>query len=82
MILKHFDEDRDLRFEEFPGMAANKNSSSPESKGREKIEKVMQEYKEGSLHSSSGTKVTSRKQAVAIALSEAREAGAKLPKKK
>lgn len=42
-----------------------------------KVEKVMHEYKEGTLHSGSkkGPKVTSRKQAVAIALSEAREAG-------
>ena len=63
-------------------MAAKKSSSSPENKGRKKIEKVMHEYKEGTLHSSSGAKVTSRKQAVAIALSEAREAGAKVPKKK
>ena len=40
-----------------------------------KVEKVMREYKQGSLRSGSGQKVTSRKQAVAIALSEAREAG-------
>lgn len=37
-----------------------------------KIKKVMEEYKSGSLKSSSGSKVTSRKQALAIALSEAR----------
>lgn len=36
-----------------------------------KIEKVMHEYKTGELHSSSGEKVTNRKQAVAIAMSEA-----------
>lgn len=43
----------------------------------EKIAKVMREYKRGSLHSGSkkGPKVTKRKQAVAIALSEARKAG-------
>ena len=35
-----------------------------------KVKKVMGEYKDGSLRSSSGSKVTSRKQAVAIALSE------------
>lgn len=51
-------------------------------KGDKKIEKVMHEHKKGTLKSSSGAKVTSRKQAVAIALSEAREAGAKIPKKK
>ncbi len=42
----------------------------------------MHEFKEGELESGkSGRKVTSRKQAVAIALSEARESGAKIPKK-
>lgn len=42
-----------------------------------KVEKVMHEYKEGTLHSGSkkGPKVTSRKQAVAIALSEQRKQG-------
>ena len=40
-------------------------------KGRKKVEKVMSEYKSGSLKSSSGKKVTSRKQAIAIAMSEA-----------
>lgn len=39
-----------------------------------KVEKVMGEYKSGTLKSSSGQKVTSRKQAVAIALSEQRAA--------
>jgi hypothetical protein len=42
----------------------------------------MKEKKEGTLKSGSGKKVTSRKQAVAIALSEARKSGAKVPKKK
>jgi len=42
----------------------------------------MKEHKEGTLKSGSGKKVKSRKQAVAIALSEARKAGAKIPKKK
>jgi len=48
-----------------------------------KIEKVMREYKEGKLHSGSkkGPVVKDRKQAVAIALSEARKSGAKMPKK-
>lgn len=48
-----------------------------------KVEKVMHEWKEGSLHSGSkkGPKVENKKQAVAIALSEARKAGAKIPKK-
>jgi hypothetical protein len=53
-------------------------------KAKKKIQKVMEEYKEGDLHSGSkkGPKVSSKKQAVAIALSEARKAGAKIPKKK
>ena len=46
-----------------------------------KVEKVMHERKKGTLKSGSGRKVTSRKQAIAIGLSEARKAGAKVPKK-
>ena len=52
------------------------------SKGDRKIHKVMHEFKEGSLKSGSGKKIKSRKQAVAVALSEARQAGARIPKKK
>lgn len=46
-----------------------------------KVGKVMHEYKHGQLHSGSkqGPKVKNQKQAVAIALSEAREAGLKVP---
>jgi len=51
-------------------------------KAGEKVEKTMHEMKEGTLKSGSGKKVTSKKQAVAIGLSEARAAGAKVPKKK
>lgn len=52
-------------------------------KAQDKIEKVMEEYKEGKLKSGkSGKKVKSRKQAVAIGISEARKAGAKVPPKK
>jgi hypothetical protein len=51
-------------------------------KAQDKIEKVMREKKRGTLRSSSGRKVTSRKQAIAIGISEARQAGAKVPKKK
>ena len=48
-----------------------------------KVEKVMREKKKGKLKSGrSGKKVTSRKQAIAIGLSEARKSGAKVPKKK
>jgi hypothetical protein len=50
-------------------------------KAAEKVERVMRERKRGTLRSgSSGRKVTSRKQAVAIGLSEARRAGAKVPR--
>jgi hypothetical protein len=52
-------------------------------KASEKVEKVMKERKRGTLRSgSSGKKVTSRKQAIAIGLSEARRAGAKVPRKR
>ncbi|WP_187774895.1 DUF6496 domain-containing protein [Pedobacter sp. BS3] len=51
-------------------------------KAQEKVHKTMHEMKEGKLKSGSGKKVTSKKQAVAIGLSEARKAGAKVPKKK
>ncbi|MBW3524015.1 DUF6496 domain-containing protein [Chryseobacterium sp. NKUCC03_KSP] len=51
-------------------------------KAQEKIGEVMHEFKEGSLRSSSGKKVTNRKQAIAISISEAQEAGLKVPKQK
>ncbi len=51
-------------------------------KASEKVEQAVHEMKKGTLKSGSGKKVTSRKQAVAIGLSEAKEAGAKVPKKK
>jgi hypothetical protein len=44
-----------------------------------KVGEVMHEFKEGELKSGSGKKVRSRKQAIAIALSEARDAGGKVP---
>jgi hypothetical protein len=50
-------------------------------KAQDKVEKVMHERKHGTLKSGSGKKVTSRQQAIAIGLSEARKAGAKVPKK-
>ncbi len=51
-------------------------------KAQEKVKETMDEYKKGKLKSSrSGNKVKSRKQAVAIGLSKAREEGAKVPKK-
>ena len=52
-------------------------------KASKKVEKAMHERKEGSLKSGkSGKKVTSKKQAIAIGLSQARKEGAKVPRKK
>lgn len=49
-------------------------------KAQQKVERAMHERKEGTLKSGrSGKKVTSRKQAIAIGLSEARKAGGKVP---
>ena len=53
------------------GKAANKRVAS-----------ALRRKKKGTLKSSSGRKVTSRKQAIAIGLSEAREKGAKVPRKR
>ena len=50
-------------------------------KAGKKVEKVMRERKRGTLKSGSGKKVKSRKQAIAIALSQARKEGAKVPRK-
>ena len=51
-------------------------------KAQEEVEKAMHEYKKGKLTiGRKGGKVKSRKQAIAIGLSEAREKGAKVPKK-
>ena len=48
-----------------------------------KVERAMKERKRGTLRSGrSGKKVTSRKQAIAIGLSEARRGGAKVPKRR
>lgn len=54
-----------------------------DNKKDKKVKKVMEEFKEGNLHSGSksGPEVTNPKQAIAIGLSEARKAGAKIPKK-
>jgi len=53
------------------------------SKGESKMKKVLQEFKSGTLKSGSkkGPEVKSKKQALAIGISEARKAGAKIPKK-
>ena len=52
-------------------------------KASQKVRRAMRERKRGTLRSGrSGKKVTSRKQAIAIGLSEARSAGRKVPRKK
>lgn len=52
-------------------------------KAGDKVERAMHEMKQGKLRSgNSGKRVTSRKQAIAIGLSEARAKGAKVPRKK
>jgi len=52
-------------------------------KAQRKVRQVMRERKRGTLRMGrSGKKVTSRKQAIAIGLSEARRAGAKVPRKR
>jgi hypothetical protein len=64
-------------------MAAKKSSAKKYGKGAgDKVAKTMHERKAGTLKSgSSGKKVTSKKQAIAIGLSEARRAGKKVPPK-
>lgn len=59
-----------------------KKAASSQSKGKRKVAKVLKEHTKGELKSGSGKKVKSKKQAVAIALNEARKSGAKIPKKK
>ena len=73
-------------------MAAKKKGRSTSSsrsgrkygdKAAQKVEKAMHERKRGTLRSGgSGKKVTSRKQAIAIGLSQARRAGGKVPRKR
>ena len=61
------------------GAGAKKQKKLPP---KEKVGVVMEEFERGSLHSGNGAKVTNPKQAIAIGLSEARRAGAKIPQKK
>lgn len=61
-------------------MPARKSSSRYGKKASEKVERAIREMKQGKLKSGgSGKTVRSRKQAIAIGLSEAREAGGKVP---
>jgi hypothetical protein len=64
-------------------MAAKKSTRKYGKGASANVAKTMHERKEGTLRSGrSGKKVTSRKQAIAIGLSEARKAGKKVPEKK
>jgi hypothetical protein len=66
-------------------MATRKSSGKRKygNKASKKVEKAMHERKRGTLRSGgSGKKVTSRKQAIAIGLSQARRAGGKVPAKR
>jgi hypothetical protein len=64
-------------------MAAKKSSRRKYGKAAGKsVKRAMHKRKSGTLKSGSGRKVTSRKQAIAIGLSEARESGAKVPRKR
>jgi Family of unknown function (DUF6496) len=58
-----------------------KTRSRYSKKASSTVESAMRRRKRGTLRSGSGGKVTSRKQAIAIGLSEAREKGAKVPKR-
>jgi hypothetical protein len=63
--------------------ATDASAMKKKTKAQAKTAKVMHEFKAGALHSGSskGPKVTSRKQAIAIALSEGRRAGKKRKKR-
>jgi hypothetical protein len=66
-------------------MAARKKSSGGRKYGKaagKSVKRAMHKRKSGTLKSGSGRKVKSRKQAIAIALSEARAKGAKVPRKR
>jgi hypothetical protein len=66
-------------------MAARKKSSGSRRYGKaasKRVESAMRRRKKGTLKSGSGRKVKSRKQAIAIGLSEARKKGAKVPRKR
>lgn len=86
---KHFKakaEAKEERLEEkiHPGIHKRVAALKKKTKSKNKIHKVLKEFKEGKLHAGSkkGPAVKSRKQAIAIALSEARKAGQKVKPKK
>jgi hypothetical protein len=84
------EERRALILRSFPGLLQRANNSLENTemakygkKASQKVERAMRERKRGTLRSGrSGKKVTSRKQAIAIGLSEARRAGGKVPRKR
>jgi len=63
-------------------MATKKKARKYGKAAGKQVETEMREFNQGTLKSGSGQKVTSRKQAIAIGLSEARKKGAKVPMKK
>jgi hypothetical protein len=65
-------------------MAARKSSGGRKygKAASKRVESAMRRRKKGTLKSGSGRKVKSRKQAIAIGLSEARQKGAKVPRKR
>ena len=68
-----------MKHKDVLGAGAKKRKALP---AKEKVGVVMKEFKRGTLHSGNGEKVTNPKQAVAIGLSEARKAGASIPRKR
>ena len=62
--------------------ANNPTMAKYSKKASDKVEEVMHEMKEGKLKTGTGKKVTDKKQAIAIGLSEAKKEGGKVPKKK
>ena len=64
------------------GKSSKKGTRKYSEAASKKVETEMKAMKEGKLKSGSGKKVTSRKQAIAIGLSEARKEGKKVPPKK
>jgi hypothetical protein len=66
-----------------PSSSHRKGTRKYGPKAQQSVEREMHDFKQGKLKSGrSGKKVTSRKQAIAIGLSEARRSGAKVPPKK
>lgn len=65
-----------------PAASAGARKRKYGAKAAEKVEKAMHELKRGELRSSSGEKVARREQAIAIGLSQARAAGAKVPRRR